>query len=302
MKLMLKSDLQETNEFRFSKKHINTYLRKAIVNTPSNYERVVQGTELLKQWREASHYQSKQQRIDQLKDFDLKDLIIEIFVTVAYSQRPELFTGVTARVAHHLNLSDKRDSIMTVAEIVGVLCYTGAFTIFKENPQSSMMLQSHLELPSSIVNAIQRSIYMPPMVCQPEEVTNNFESGHRTFNDCLVLGKGNGHTGELCLDVINQQNSVALKLDLDFLCDVEEEPTFDIDSEEKYQNWMQFKRESYGIYELIAKQGNEFWLTNKVDKRGRLYSQGYHINTQGTAFKKAMIEFAQEEFVKGVPQ
>jgi DNA-directed RNA polymerase len=44
-----------------------------------------------------------------------------------------------------------------------------------------------------------------------------------------------------------------------------------------------------------------FHLTHKVDKRGRIYSQGYHVNTQGAAFKKAMIELAKEELIEGVP-
>jgi len=51
----------------------------------------------------------------------------------------------------------------------------------------------------------------------------------------------------------------------------------------------------------MVSQGNEFYLTNKVDKRGRIYSQGYHINTQGTSFKKAMIDLAHEELVTGMP-
>jgi DNA-directed RNA polymerase len=47
--------------------------------------------------------------------------------------------------------------------------------------------------------------------------------------------------------------------------------------------------------------GNHFYLTHKVDKRGRIYACGYHINTQGTAFKKAQLELVNEEIVTGVP-
>ena len=51
----------------------------------------------------------------------------------------------------------------------------------------------------------------------------------------------------------------------------------------------------------MVSQGNRFYLTHKVDKRGRIYAQGYHITTQGTAFKKAMIELAEPEFIEGAP-
>ena len=47
--------------------------------------------------------------------------------------------------------------------------------------------------------------------------------------------------------------------------------------------------------------GNKFYLNHKVDKRGRIYCSGYHITTQGTAFKKASIELAHEEIVTGTP-
>jgi len=36
-------------------------------------------------------------------------------------------------------------------------------------------------------------------------------------------------------------------------------------------------------------------LTHKYDKRGRCYSQGYHVNPQGNDWNKAVIEFAEKE-------
>jgi hypothetical protein len=118
-------------------------------------------------------------------------------------------------------------------------------------------------------------------------------------------------------------NKVEFKLDLDFLGKVEEEPT-ELTPEAIYEkalkkgkmismgeavqranaameNWDQFKSQSYRFYSLIATQGNRLWMTNKVDKRGRIYSQGYHITPQGAPFKKAMLELAKEEVVTGVP-
>jgi DNA-directed RNA polymerase len=95
-------------------------------------------------------------------------------------------------------------------------------------------------------------------------------------------------------------NRVALKLNIDFISKVEEEPTFELDSQDKIDQWKRFKKQSFGFYTLMADQGNQFYLNHKVDKRGRAYAYGYHITTQGTAFKKAMLEFANEEIVEGV--
>ena len=47
--------------------------------------------------------------------------------------------------------------------------------------------------------------------------------------------------------------------------------------------------------------GNKFYFTHKVDKRGRLYCQGYHINYQSASYKKAMIELANKEIIDGIP-
>lgn len=58
-------------------------------------------------------------------------------------------------------------------------------------------------------------------------------------------------------------------------------------------------QDSYKVCrELIAK-GNKFWMTHRPDFRGRLYSQGYHVNTQGNSFRKAIVELAEPEIVEG---
>jgi hypothetical protein len=139
------------------------------------------------------------------------------------------------------------------------------------------------------------------MVCSPLPLTHNYSSGYLTHNDSLILGSDNHHDGDICLDVLNTMNNVALKLDTDFLSTVEEMPTFEMDTQDKIDQWRAFKKNSYCFYTLMATQGNRFYLTHKVDKRGRIYASGYHINTQGTAFKKAMLELAKEELVEGVP-
>jgi DNA-directed RNA polymerase len=82
---------------------------------------------------------------------------------------------------------------------------------------------------------------------------------------------------------------------------VEEDPTFELDTQDKLDQWMRFKRQSYFFYSLMAKQGNQLFFNNKVDKRGRIYACGYHINPMGAPFKKACLELAHEILVEGVP-
>ena len=292
---------QELIEKRYNRKHIDAKIKKEILDNKEMCEKINQGIELLEQWLAGDYYTSKNARLEQLKLLDLNELVLEIFIGIAYCQKEELFTSVTAQLACRLKFSDKADAITTVAEVVAVLCETDAFDITKASKYASLMVESRIPLSDELVEFVLNSQYLPPMVCEPLELTHNYSSGYLTHNDSLILGTGNHHDGDICLDVLNKMNKVALKLNTELLCTLEEEPTFDIKSQEQAEQWDAFKKQSYKFYSLLVNHGNRFYLTHKVDKRGRIYSQGYHTNTQGTAFKKAILELADEEVITGVP-
>ena len=288
-------------EEQYNKKHIDRLIRDEILGNQEIKEKVDAGVYLINEYMGKNYFASKNARVAQLKGLDLETLVTDIYVGIAYCLRPELFTSVTAQMAGRLKFSERAEGIRTIAEIMAVLCLTDAFDICKEDKMASLVIRSRLPLSQELIVRIEQSQFLPPMVCEPLELVNNYSSGYLTHNDSLVLGSGNHHDGDLCLDVLNLLNKIPLKLDTDFLSTVEEEPTFELDTPEKKEQWMKFKRWSYEFYLMIAQYGNRFHLTHKVDKRGRIYAQGYHINTQGTAFKKAMVELVNEEIVTGVP-
>lgn len=293
---------QEFNEKRYNRKFIDGAIREEILANPDMVAKMQEGCSMLVQWMNGSYYASKMQRISQLKGLDLQALVLDVFVGVAYCQSPELFTSVTAQLAGRLGFSDKTEAITTVAEITAVLCATDAFDINKSSKMASLEIQSRIPLSVSLVDFVLNSQYLPPMVCEPKTLHHNFSSGYLTHNDSLILGGPiNHHDGDICLDVLNTMNQVALTLNTEFLSTLEEEPTFALDTVDKRYQWQDFKKQSYRFYDLMVSQGNRFFLTHKVDKRGRIYAQGYHITTQGAAFKKAMIELAEPEFIEGVP-
>lgn len=293
--------LQEHNEKRFNRKHIDKKIREEISTNQFMKAKVAQGVQLVKEYINGKYYDSKMKRVAQLKNMELEPLVTDIFVGIAYCQVAELFTSVTASMASRLRFSDKTEAIMTVAELVAVLCNTDAFDISKEDKQSSLMVQSRIPLSDQLLDFVNQSSYLPPMVCEPMELTSNFSSGYLTHNDSLVLGTGNHHDGDICLDVLNTINKVALKLDTEFLCKVEEDPTYAFETKKQHDQWLEFKKQSYRMYMRMVDDGNCFYLTNKVDKRGRIYASGYHISTQGSSFKKACVELFNEEIVEGVP-
>lgn len=301
MDTMLQIQRQINIEEQYNRKHIDKRIREEIEANPDMQAKIDQGIQLVTEYMGKDYYESKNARIAQLQGLDLRTLVTEIFVGIAYCQTEELFTSVTAMMAGRLRFSDKLDAIKTIAELLAVLCLTDAFDILKADKSASLMVVSRIPLSADTLRFIENSQYLPPMVCKPLELENNYSSGYLTHNDSLILGTGNHHDGDLCLDVLNKLNQIPLRLDTDFLSTVEEDPTFVADTPEKAQQWENFKRQSYEFYLLIAQYGNRFHLTHKVDKRGRIYACGYHISTQGTAFKKSMVELAKQEVVEGVP-
>jgi hypothetical protein len=315
---------QEMIEKRYSRKHIDGYIREAIEGNPDMQLKIIDGVNLINTFMAKKYYASKELRLAQIKDMDMPALVLDIFVGIAYCLKEELFTSVSAQLASRLKFSDKPAAIQTIAELLAVLCLTDAFDISKSDKMASLMITSHIPLNNKLLNFIEFSQYLPPMVCEPLELVNNFSNGYLTHNDSLILGSGNHHDGDICLDVLNLMNKTQLKLDTHFLSTVEEDVNTEItidsvrasaaekgkylnDAEAKEavikqkEHWEKFKKQSYVFYSLIANHQDPFYLTNKVDKRGRVYTQGYHINVQGTAFKKSCINLAKEELVTGVP-
>lgn len=301
MDSLIQIQRQEDIEHQYSRQHIDGYIREAIEVNPDMQVKITHGIQLINEYMSKSYYTSKDARIKQIQTMDIESMVKNIFVGVAYCLKEELFTSITAQMASRLKFNDKLDAIKTVAELMAVLCMTDAFDISKSSKGASLVIVSRIPLNTDLLRFIENSRYLPPMVCEPLELENNYSSGYLTHNDSLILGTGNHHDGDICLDVLNLVNKVKLKLDTGFISSIEEDPTFDLDTPDKQNQWDSFKRQSYEFYLLLAQFGNEFHLTHKVDKRGRIYSSGYHITTQGTPFKKACIELAHEELVTGVP-
>lgn len=295
-------EVQLEIEHTYSEHFINQKIAEAIHSIEANQYHHAQGVAALKEWLSQEHYEEKQQRLNIIRGMDLNQLVTDIFIGIAYCQSPELYVSVTAQLANILKFDEQRESILTIAEIVGVLGHLNAFDIYKPHPRARLRIQSNLVIPESVIEHVVRARYLPPMVCKPEPVVNNYQSPYLTLDNCLILGKYNGHDGDICLDVINTQNSIALSLDREFLETVEEVPKTPFETEAHAKQWHQFVSESQDVYRLMLEQGNKFYILNKVDKRGRMYSQGYHINPQGMSYKKAMINLANEELVQGVPQ
>lgn len=303
MQLMRTYDMQLANEHRFARAHIDKYMREYVKNDVEVQPLLAHGVELLAEYMNKEYsYASKNERIAAISHMDLEELVFEIVVASAYCQFEEMLSSFCAKLAGVLKFSDKVDSIQTISEMVAVLWDTGLYELIKNDKFDSWHIQSNIELSHELEQFVVNCSYLPPMVHKPEPLKNNRDTPYHTIgSDSVILNKGH-HEGDVCLDVLDRMNMTALSLNVQFLCRVEEEPNADMSSADKQAMWLSMKSQSHEHYKLMVGQGNRFYLGHKVDRRGRGYAQGYHISTQGSPFKKAMIDFADKEVATGCPQ
>lgn len=317
MKTLLPRDMQESNERMYSRHFIDGYIRNELDQSELANSLIDKGTDLVKTWLIKPHYPSKQMRVDQIARLNTRMLVIDILVGVAYFTKPEQLVTVAAKTASRLGFNDKEDAVRTAAELLAILCETNLFDITKSSATDSLMLTNNMCFSEKLNEFINQSMYLPPMVCEPLEIKHNRQSGYLTFDKSVLLKSYNHHDGDVCLDVLNTHNKTALSLSVDFLLAHPEQPSKPLDEvsgtdtktraqikqiiRDKHEAWELFQKNSNKVYMLMINQGNRFYLNHAYDKRGRLYAQGYHINSQGAKHKKAMLELADKELVTGVP-
>lgn len=160
-------------------------------------------------------------------------------------------------------------------------------------------------LPQPIQEELDRFQFPLPMVIVPRQVTHNRENGY-LFNHRSIILKNNHHELDVCLDHINRVNKVKLTLNYGTAAMVKNkwkgldkkkvDETFD-EFKARKKAFEKYDRTAREVIGLLVQEGNEFYLTHRYDKRGRVYCQGYHVNYQGNAWNKSCIEFADKEYI-----
>ena len=164
-----------------------------------------------------------------------------------------------------------------------------------------------IEISDEVQAELELYQYPLPMVIEPQKVRCNRDTGYLTMRGSLILKGGNHHEDDICLDHINRVNQVALTINVDTArmvrnqwknLDKQKEDETAKDFQDRVSAFQKYDRNAKEVMEMVFVTGDRFWLTHKYDKRGRTYAQGYHINPQGNAWNKAVVEFANKEIVR----
>jgi len=295
---MIKKLVQVCTEDKFSKRNIRERVIKDIKTTELGIVFANCITKL-EGYLAGTYWESKDKRLDWLRHGKLtnESIIAEMFIAVAPVEIPEPIQSTAAKLGHRLGFNDVFDGVRTSAEILAVCDGIGLYDLYKPGTKGTYLtIQCNFKLDSKTKAFISKTQFLPPMVVQPKEVTNNTNCGRYTFEESVLLGKQTHHNQEVCLDILNKLNSMAFQLDTHMLDKphVSKAALTGIDK----QNFDTYVLECDEVQQYLLNEDNKFWFIHQYDFRGRIYSSGYHINYQGTEFNKAIIDLAQAEVIQ----
>ena len=308
--------LQEKIEKTFSKRFITAAAVDDLLTCESIVNKLNRGIEYVNSWLNKDHDVERELRLLAVRELDIKELVMQVVACISLEcQKPMKLVSVASLCARHLNMSDKVEAIHTMAEIIAVLGETDLFD--NKKTREGWIVISRVGLDAEVTQYADNALYLPPLIIKPRKVRSNRDSGYITQRgESLILGfYENHHDDNICLDVLNTLNSNEYELDTDFINQYEEQWHREELSQQEYEElshadreiynmdaktWKKFQEQGKFFQHLMIHHGNSFYLCNKVDKRGRIYSSGYHVNVQGSSFKKAMVNFKHREIPTGL--
>ena len=117
----------------------------------------------------------------------------------------------------------------------------------------------------------------------------------------LVLGRGNDVGQNVSKSFLNKIQSIPFSINtdmVDLLSDTlkpAEEKLSWSDEKNRQRAFKQLVQETDATIDYLLENGNKMWFLWRYDKRSRSYCQGYHINVQGNAYRKAIMELHDTE-------
>lgn len=301
---------QQDIELLMHPKHITNDVRELIKSDFQN--QITQSIKAIHKWIEIEEYQSKDERKQLLACLDIEKIVVDILATTfMYAQSPMPFISIASMI--RIDGMDKLSSLKTVSELLALLVHTKLYEI--QRTRDNRYIYSLLELPHDhpLAKRVRLSCYLPPMVEKPKMIYNNYQSGYHTVNDCVILGyTENQHKHKLALDTLNTLNSIEYELDPYVLNNFEKEwhreelhddeltllsNDEQLDYHIQHQTWQQYQEQFEVLSELL--KDKTLYFLHKYDKRGRIYTQGYHFSNQGTSFEKACLNLKTKELITG---
>ena len=221
---------------------------------------------------------------------------LDLLVQMALHKRASLTTLIGC-LRHHFQDSQLTADMIYKAAEADLVDYDTELRIFVVKYMISDDVQEELD----------KFQFPLPMVVEPMTIKNNRTTGMLTSGGSVIL-RNNHHNDDVCLDHLNRANRIPFVINTATArmvknkwrnLDKPKEGETKEDFAKRKRAFEKYDRTAKDVIDLLVKEGNEFYLTHKYDKRGRIYCQGYHVTYQGAPWNKAVIEFAEQEIIDG---
>jgi hypothetical protein len=242
--------------------------------------------ETLQEWASQTFgYESKNQRIREWdpSEQDFYNMVCHIFAGALLAPQGMTYQAMIGYIAGKVACVEPLDRAKCAAEVIAI-CYLCELIVITRTSDKTMVITTELQLMEPIP-AFARHL---PEFSQPEQVWNNPILGNR-FKQ---------HGEEVCIDHINRMNAIPLCLESRIITLLPETTNEEWETQEQVDQWEKFVADSMDLYQLILSKGNRFHLLHSYDTRGRCYCSGYHVNYQGSSYKKAIVQLAEKEIVR----
>lgn len=306
-------DQQLLNEELFDKSHTVETMRDSLEKDFQQYVDAYTG--IIKQYYSQTdfsytlkdgtkkNWDSKQSRFEDMQELDIEKLAWDCIV-FCLCKKLTTFTEVLGKFYKKFKHETDRMNLESASEFIALLNQTPFIDVIypRDAEEGVLMIQSNVTLEKSLQDYLENQRFTLPSLIQPTPVETNSDTGYTTIKGSIILS-GRHHEHEVCLDHINRCNSVALSIEERLIGNVEpvfkhKEEETELENQRRLENFNQCNRESAGIYAHLLAMGNKFYLTHRYCSRGRTYAYGYHMNSQGDNWRKAVLTLANKELVQ----
>lgn len=276
-----------------------TYSRKNLINLLSEEIQINWLSELVYSIEKymSIHYSYESKNIRVAKLNDSLEIATSILINIL-KLRGEIGTvqQVSCGIAKDIG-DDTLSGITTAAELLAVCDNGSLYELmahnYSGNPTGTLAIEPKIKPSEYALTVIAQYMYVPPNVEVSKWVKND-KGGLKTVSDNCILGKNNSHHEYQALDVLNTLQKIAWEID-PRIEKLRERPNKPLNTAEKAKQFSVLRTASKNIYQAYLNK--KFYFIWKFDKRGRMYSNGYHINLQSTDYKKALLNFSKKEVI-----
>jgi len=242
-------------------------------------------------YKDTDFWESKNKRIEAIIDSYEVAKLITMYTFGFVHQIQELVGKLAPMLSKDCSYQEK---IRNASDLIEV-CEGHVYDVYIDEHICIKSIYSHSP---EIYEYLALRKFNAPMLVPPKHWESNEDGGYYdTHTHCVIGSIHNRHNKTQSLDVLNLLQDIQWELDEGTL-EYPEEPNKEFKNPDSCEQFTKFKEDSKGLYEKY--RGKTFYFLWQMDKRGRQYSKGYHINLQASSYKKSLLNFARKELITGV--